>query len=134
MYDTSLNTPTSEIDARILKFQAALKRLNFDGALILQKSDLFYLSGTIQQANLYVPADGEPILMVNRILERARAESPIDRIVPRPRMVDELAALKAAGYAGWVSYEMCSPIRGGGSIENLERYAGAFLAYMERIA
>jgi Xaa-Pro aminopeptidase len=82
MYDTSLNTPKSEIDARIQKFQAALKRLNFDGALILQKTDLFYFSGTIQQANLYVPADGDPILMVNRILERARAESPIDRIVP----------------------------------------------------
>jgi Xaa-Pro aminopeptidase len=84
VYDTSLNTPKSEIDARIHKLQATLNRLNIDAALILQKTDLFYLSGTIQQATLYVPADGEPILMVNRILERARAESPLERIVPLP--------------------------------------------------
>ena len=84
MYDTHLNTPKAEIDARIHQFQAALKRLNVEASLILQKTDLFYFSGTIQQASLYVPAEGEPILMVNRILERARAESPLERIVPLP--------------------------------------------------
>lgn len=39
-------------------------------------------------------------------------------------------ALAEAGYRGWVSYETCSPIQGGGSLENLERYAKAFLEYM----
>jgi sugar phosphate isomerase/epimerase len=39
--------------------------------------------------------------------------------------------LKAAGYDGWVSYEMCSPVRGGGSLENLERYAGKFLDFLK---
>ena len=39
-------------------------------------------------------------------------------------------SLRAADYDGWVSYEMCSPVRGGGGLENLERYAKAFLAYM----
>jgi Xaa-Pro dipeptidase len=84
VYDTSLNTPKSEIDARINQLQATLKRQGIDAALILQKTDLFYFSGTIQQANLYVPADGTPVLMVNRILERAHAESPLERIVPLP--------------------------------------------------
>jgi sugar phosphate isomerase/epimerase len=39
-------------------------------------------------------------------------------------------ALRAVGYDGWASYEMCSPVRGGGALENLERYARAFLVYM----
>jgi sugar phosphate isomerase/epimerase len=39
-------------------------------------------------------------------------------------------ALKQEGFDGWVSYEMCSPVRGGGSPENLERYGREFLKYM----
>ena len=52
-----------------------------DAALILQRVDLFYFSGTIQQGNLYIPARGTPLLMVNKSAERARAESAIKRIV-----------------------------------------------------
>jgi hypothetical protein len=39
--------------------------------------------------------------------------------------------LAKGGFDGWVSYEMCSPIRGGGSPENLEHYARRFLKYMQ---
>ena len=39
-------------------------------------------------------------------------------------------ALCAGGFNGTVAYEMCSPLRGGGSMENLDRYARAFLDYM----
>jgi sugar phosphate isomerase/epimerase len=39
-------------------------------------------------------------------------------------------ALQAGGFDGWVSYEMCSPLRGGGSLENLKSYARTFLDYM----
>jgi sugar phosphate isomerase/epimerase len=42
------------------------------------------------------------------------------------------AALQEVGYKGWVAYEMCSPLRGGGSEENLDRCAKQFLRYMER--
>jgi sugar phosphate isomerase/epimerase len=35
-----------------------------------------------------------------------------------------------AGYTGGVAYEMCSPLLGGGSEENLDRYARAFVAWM----
>jgi len=38
--------------------------------------------------------------------------------------------LAEVGYTGAVAYEMCSPLRGGGSLENLDRCARAFLAYM----
>jgi sugar phosphate isomerase/epimerase len=39
-------------------------------------------------------------------------------------------ALREAGFHGSIAYEMCSPIRGGGSQENLDRYARRFLSYM----
>ncbi len=41
-----------------------------------------------------------------------------------------LSSLEAAGYTGPVAYEMCSPLRGGGSIENLDLYARKFLEFM----
>ncbi|MBU0713784.1 MAG: sugar phosphate isomerase/epimerase [Verrucomicrobia bacterium] len=40
------------------------------------------------------------------------------------------AVLKRLGYKGWVSYETCSPLRGGGSIDNLDAYARQFVTYM----
>src|SRR5439155_14334292 len=40
------------------------------------------------------------------------------------------AALKEANYQGFVAYEMCSPLRGGGSEANLDRCAKQFLEYM----
>lgn len=39
--------------------------------------------------------------------------------------------LRKSGYDGWVSYEMCSPLRGGGSLENLDFCAQKFLSYMQ---
>lgn len=39
-------------------------------------------------------------------------------------------ALCSGGFNGTVAYEMCSPLRGGGNMENLDRYARAFLDYM----
>lgn len=81
MYDRMLNTPETEIAARIGALQQALRRRDLDATLILQKTDLFYYSATIQQAHLFVPAEGEPLLMVNKVLKRARAESPLPRIV-----------------------------------------------------
>jgi len=41
-----------------------------------------------------------------------------------------LGALAAGGFRGSVAYEMCSPLLGGGSIENLDRYAARFLEFI----
>ena len=43
------------------------------------------------------------------------------------------AAMREGGYAGPVAYEMCSPLTGGGSMENLNRYAAAFLDYLRGV-
>jgi sugar phosphate isomerase/epimerase len=41
--------------------------------------------------------------------------------------------LRECGYKGHVAYEMCSPLRGGGSEENLDRCARRFLDFMASI-
>ena len=38
--------------------------------------------------------------------------------------------LKDGGFNGVANYEMCSPIRGGGSLENLDDYAAQYVAWM----
>ncbi|MDY6790124.1 MAG: Xaa-Pro peptidase family protein [Thermodesulfobacteriota bacterium] len=81
MFNTDLNTPKSELEKRIKKLQTRLGENNIDAALILQKADLFYFSGTIQDAHLYVPADKDPILMVYKNNKRARAESSLKNMV-----------------------------------------------------
>lgn len=44
-----------------------------------------------------------------------------------------LDGLRAGGYPedGWVAYEMCSPLEGGGSEENLDRCAQRFVSWMK---
>jgi len=44
-----------------------------------------------------------------------------------------LSALDAGGFAGTVAYEMCSAILGGGSAENLDRYATRFVVFMRTL-
>jgi sugar phosphate isomerase/epimerase len=41
-----------------------------------------------------------------------------------------LSALREGGFDGVIAYEMCSPLRGGGSMENLDAYARRFLDFM----
>jgi sugar phosphate isomerase/epimerase len=43
------------------------------------------------------------------------------------------AGLKEGGFTGYVAYEMCSPVRGGGSEQNLDATAGKSLAYIRKL-
>jgi sugar phosphate isomerase/epimerase len=76
---------------------------------------------------------------------RYRYEPAIVNYTPRPAQVqavpiDEgfidyhafLGAMRDAGFRGTVAYEMCSPLLGGGSIENLDRYARRFLEFLSQ--
>ncbi|MGH9163002.1 MAG: hypothetical protein ACRD2X_23820, partial [Vicinamibacteraceae bacterium] len=44
-----------------------------------------------------------------------------------------LTALDAGGFEGTVAYEMCSPLRGGGTLENLDRYARRFIELIHQL-
>ncbi len=46
---------------------------------------------------------------------------------------DFLLSLHSAGFRGSVAYEMCSPIRGGGAMENLDCYARKFIAFITQL-
>jgi len=75
------SAPPQELQNRLNKLQQAMAAQSVDGALIVQKTDLFYFSGTSQQGWLYVPASGKPILMIFKEYDRAVAESALTEIV-----------------------------------------------------
>ncbi len=72
----------NEIDERLKRFRERLVANRVDGAILLQKTDLYYLSGTDQDAHLWVPAHDRPLLLVRKSLERAGKDSAIEDIVP----------------------------------------------------
>ncbi len=71
-----------EIQNRLKRFQALLAAHDVDGALMVHKVDLYYLAGTDQDAHLWIPAQGAPLLLVRKSLVRAKEDSPLERIVP----------------------------------------------------
>jgi Xaa-Pro dipeptidase len=97
MLNQECSTPKTEIDHRIQQLQEVLRREGIDGALILQNTDLFYFSGTIQQSHLYIPAQGHPLLMVRKSFKRARAESPLSTIVAFTSPKEIMAILQEHG-------------------------------------
>ncbi|MGB9887514.1 MAG: M24 family metallopeptidase [Moorellales bacterium] len=74
--------PAVELGRRLSSFQKELQDHEIEAALILQKVDYFYFTGTMQLSFLYVPALGDPLLMVVRDWERARTESPLENVIP----------------------------------------------------
>ena len=68
--------PRSEIDARIRALQSQMG--DMDGALLFHAVDMCYFSGTAQDGLVYVPRDGDPLVMIKRSRERAAEESPLE--------------------------------------------------------
>ena len=76
------NVPMDEVAARIVALQWLLQRSDVDAAVIRQNADLFYFTGTVQDAHLIVPAQGQPIFLVKRDVRRAESQSPVRPVVP----------------------------------------------------
>lgn len=74
--------PMDEIAARIVALQRLLQRSDIDAALIRQNADLFYFTGTVQDAHLIVPSSGQPVFLVKRDVQRAESQSPIRPVRP----------------------------------------------------
>jgi Xaa-Pro dipeptidase len=74
-------TPPEEIELRLNKVREGMAQKGIEALLVVQKMDYFYLSGTTQDALLFVPLDGQPLLMVKRELERAKVDSPLPHVV-----------------------------------------------------
>lgn len=100
--------PQAEISGRIARLQRALHDRGTGGALIVQKTDLFYFTGTSQQGWLWVPEQGSALLMVFKDFERARAESPLDQVVSlaSPKKINEMLAEYGYGLPPTIGLEL----------------------------
>jgi Xaa-Pro dipeptidase len=92
-------TPREEIERRVKHLQSYLKQGKIGSCLIIQNVDLFYFSGTIQRSYLFIPNDGEPLLMVQKDFDRAKRESPLATIIPidHPMAISDILTHKRNG-------------------------------------
>jgi Xaa-Pro aminopeptidase len=90
--------PISEIEIRFRCFQDLMVQEGLDGVLICQNVDLLYFAGTIQQGYLYVPAEGEPLFLVKKNMERALQESPLHGVIPLSSSKEIPSLLAERGY------------------------------------
>ncbi|MEN6462063.1 MAG: Xaa-Pro peptidase family protein [Syntrophomonas sp.] len=85
-----------ELHERISKLQTVIIANHCDAVLIIQNVDLYYYSGTMQNAQLSIPATGEPVLFCRKSSERAKQECPWPVIaLPNYKLIPE--KLLAAG-------------------------------------
>lgn len=77
-------TPREEIATRNNLLQQELRKKELDGALIIHPIDIYYYAGTRQNAVLWVPVEGEPLLLVRKSLSRAKEEAAVADIRPFP--------------------------------------------------
>jgi Xaa-Pro dipeptidase len=80
--------PRHEIDARIRILQSQMG--DTAGVIIFQSVDMLYFSGTAQEGLVYIPKDGQPVVIIRKSLPRAVEESPLE-----VRPLKSLKTLKA---------------------------------------
>ena len=71
-------TPKEELLKRIDRLREKMGEAGVDFSVIMQNADLFYFSGTIQKGIMVIPLHHDPFLFMERSLERAKVETPLD--------------------------------------------------------
>ena len=89
-----------EHQRRVAALQGTLAARKLDGALLLAAVDVLYYAGTRQNGALWVPAGGDPVLLVRKSFARAKAESAVEDVRPFPPSRDLARALGASGKIG----------------------------------
>ena len=74
----------TESQERVFRLRVMLQSKNIHAALFILPIDVYYFAGTRQNAILWIPAEGEALLLVRKSLSRAKEESPITDIRPFP--------------------------------------------------
>ena len=67
------------------------------GLLVFSRLNIYYLTGTYGAGVLWLPLEGEPVLLCRRGIERARLESPLASILPFRSFRDLPGLLASAG-------------------------------------
>jgi len=70
-----MRIPLTELQERVFNFQDRLRKNGIEGALLVQRADTLYYSGTAQNVHVYIPSDGRPVVMAYRDFLRAKSES-----------------------------------------------------------
>ena len=70
-----MKVPVSELQRRVVILQNTLQNEGLDGALLVQRADTLYYSGTAQNIHLYIPSVGRPLVMAYRDVGRAQDET-----------------------------------------------------------
>ena len=65
---------------RIEKLQQVMRNKEISAALLMQHRDLYYYAGTAQPCNLFIPAEGEPVLFVRRAMEMTKKDTWLENL------------------------------------------------------
>lgn len=87
----SSQVPAREISSRIHTLKTRMANAGVPAVFLTHKPDIYYFSGTAQDAYLYVSEDHDSVLFVKRYLPRALAETGIEPVVP----VDSITRIPA---------------------------------------
>lgn len=70
-----MRVPGTELQERVSYFQESLQKNGIEGALLVQRADTLYYTGTAQNVHVYIPMEGSPIVLAYRDFARAKQES-----------------------------------------------------------
>ncbi|MDR3543242.1 MAG: Xaa-Pro peptidase family protein [Desulfosporosinus sp.] len=70
-----MKVPITELQERVTNLQDSLQKKGIEGALLVQRADTLYYTGTAQNVHIYIPKEGKPIVLAYRNFERAQQES-----------------------------------------------------------
>lgn len=87
--------PAAELETRLKRFRKIMDEQHPDWSLasIFSKINLYYLTGTMQDAMLIIPRNGKAVLWVKRSFERAVDESMFSQIKPMNSFRDAAATM-----------------------------------------
>ena len=118
MFTALERLPIEEVQLRISSCRANLQQLAVQmkdsgtasptGLLVASKLNIYYFTGTLGTGLLWIPLEGDPVLMLRKGLERGQVESPLARIEAFHTYRDVPAICRQAGspLAGTVAIEM----------------------------
>jgi Xaa-Pro dipeptidase len=89
--------PLSELSDRMQRFRARMdaENPNWELAALFGRVNQYYLTGTMQDAMLLIPRDGQAVFWVRRSFERACAESLFSDIRPMKSFRDAVSSAPA---------------------------------------
>lgn len=102
----SFERPTiGELTSRVDKLRIKMDEKNIDFTILFQNIDIYYFTGTMQNAVLFVPKNGDILFFVKKSVERAQKETYLD-IIPVSNNDEIFKIIKQKGFKGRFGLEL----------------------------